>query len=54
MMLEPSIDLSAIPGLDDAIGLFGSALLPGSQVDDRIVDLMVYVYDIVPPAALGF
>lgn len=53
-MPKSVIDLSAIPGLDDALGLFGSALQAGGEIDDRIVDLMVYIYEILPPSASGF
>jgi hypothetical protein len=47
----PSIDLTAIPGLETAQGLFGSAMQAGATYDDSIVAIMVYIYDTSPPAA---
>lgn len=48
----PSIDLAQIPGLEGAQALFGAALSAGAQVDDRIVDIMVYLYEVMPPEAV--
>lgn len=46
----PKIDLESLPGLDAVQGLFGSLSdLASATVDDRIVVLMVYVYEMVPP-----
>lgn len=44
----PSIDLGSLPGLDTVTGLFGSLVAATGTVDDRIVVLMVYVYETVP------
>ena len=44
----PKIDLSSIPGLDNAKALFGSVSERAGGMDD-IVDIMVYIYDTVPP-----
>ena len=42
------LDLASLPGLDTVQGLFGSLSdLASASVDDRIVVLMVYVYEIV-------
>jgi hypothetical protein len=46
----PKIDLESLPGLEAVQGLFGSLSdLASATVDDRIVVLMVYVYELVPP-----
>lgn len=48
----PKIDLDSLPGLDTAQGLFGSLSdLANATVDDRIVVLMVYIYELVPTAS---
>lgn len=47
----PKIDLDLIPGLEGAQALFGAVMQAGHQ-DDRIVDIMVYLYEIIPPAAV--
>lgn len=45
----PKIDLESLPGLDAAQGLFGSLSdLASASVDDRIVVLMVYIYELIP------
>jgi len=44
----PKIDLETLPVLDAAQGLFGSlSNLASASVDDRIVVLMVYIYEVV-------
>lgn len=49
----PKIDLSSLPGLETATGVFGSAMQAASDGgDDTVVAIMVYVYDNVPPEAL--
>lgn len=49
-MQLPKIDLSSLPGLDTVQGLFGSLSdLANATVDDRIVVLMVYIYETLPP-----
>lgn len=45
----PKIDLDLIPGLDGAQALFGSVMQAGGPIDDRIVDIMVYLYEVIPP-----
>ncbi|MEE4317127.1 hypothetical protein [Erythrobacter dokdonensis] len=46
----PRIDFDQIPALEGAQALFGSALQATSAaLDDRIVDLMVYIYEVMPP-----
>lgn len=48
----PKIDLHSLPGLDTVQGLFGSLSdLASASVDDRIVVLMVYIYELVPPSS---
>ena len=48
-MNAPKIDLSSVPGLDFAQGLFGSIKQTSAAYDDGVVNVMVYVYDIMPP-----
>ncbi len=50
-MSEPRIDLSAVQGLDGGQGLFGSLAQGAAAYDDRVVSVMVYVYDAIPPEA---
>ncbi len=48
----PKIDLDQIPGLEGAQALFGSVMQAGGHNYDRIVEIMVYLYDIIPPPAV--
>ena len=48
----PKIDLSSLPGLDLATGLFGSLVDDGPTVDDRIVVIMTYIYELAPGDSL--
>jgi len=49
----PSIDLSSLPDLDRLTGTFGSLSDAAvASTDDRVVVIMVYVYDLIPPEAL--
>ena len=45
----PRINLNQIPALDGAQALFGSVMQAGGPIDDRIVDIMVYLYEVLPP-----
>ncbi|MGB3379352.1 hypothetical protein [Allopontixanthobacter sediminis] len=48
-----SIDLSALPDLGQLTGAFGSLSdLATVSTDDRIIMLMVFLYEAVPPEAL--
>ena len=49
----PKIELSNVPGLDNAQALFGSVKHQTAVYDDRIVDIMVYIYDTIPPERSG-
>jgi hypothetical protein len=49
----PKIDLDQIPGLEGAQALFGTGMQAG-HLDDRIVDIMVYIYEIIPPESALF
>ncbi|MEP3049964.1 MAG: hypothetical protein ABJP48_03285 [Erythrobacter sp.] len=49
----PKIDLASLPGLDSAVGLFGSATQSGANYDDTVVVIMVYVHDVIQPGFLG-
>jgi hypothetical protein len=46
-MSKPTIDLASLPALDKTTGVFGSVSQSTATYDDRIVVLMVYVYDSV-------
>ncbi len=47
----PKIDLDSLPSHDTAAGLFGSLSdVASSATDDRVVAIMVYVYETLPPA----
>jgi hypothetical protein len=45
----PTIQLEQIPMLEGAAALFGSVMQAGGTNDDRIVEIMVYLYEIIPP-----
>jgi hypothetical protein len=45
----PKIDLASLPGLETAQGLFGSLSQQANAFDDTIVDIMVYLYEVLPP-----
>ena len=49
----PTIAIDMIPALDGAQALFGAVLNAGGP-DDRIVDIMVYIYEIIPPETTVF
>lgn len=51
-MNAPKIDLASLPGLDTATGIFGSTSQAGATYNDTVVAIMVYVYDVMPPAAI--
>lgn len=54
-MQLPKIDLSSLPDLPGASGAFGSLSdLATASTDDRILIIMVYIYEILPPDTLGF
>ncbi|WP_171033053.1 hypothetical protein [Qipengyuania marisflavi] len=50
----PKIDLASLPGIDAVTGLFGSMTATTPTVDDRIVVLMVYIYEVLPPPPTFF
>ncbi len=51
-MQLPKIDLASLPGLETAQGLFGSlSEMASGSVDDRIVVLIVYLYEVIPPGS---
>ncbi|MCH2487502.1 MAG: hypothetical protein MK010_07155 [Erythrobacter sp.] len=46
----PKLDLDLLPDLDIATGLFGSLSdLASATTDDRVVVIMIYVYEMMPP-----
>lgn len=52
-MKFPKIDLSSLPDLDTIAGIFGSISDSGGPtVDDRVVVMMTYIYEMAPPEAL--
>jgi hypothetical protein len=52
VMNIPTIALDQIPGLEGAAALFGSVMQTGGGNDDRVVEIMVYLYEMLPPEAL--
>lgn len=42
----PKIDIADLPGIEQVQGLFGSLVASGGTMDDTIILLMVYVYDV--------
>jgi hypothetical protein len=48
----PQINLDQIPVLEGAQALFGSVLRAEGPIDDRIVEIMVYLYEVMPPEAV--
>ena len=44
----PNIDIASLPGLDTAMGVFGSAASQTAFYGDTIVAIMVYVYEVTP------
>ena len=47
----PKIDVTSLPGLEDAKGLYGSlnASDTNAVIGGPIVDIMVYIYETNPP-----
>ena len=50
-MSLPQIDLESLPGLEMETGLFGSMAGTSAAIDDRVVVIMVYVYEMNPQQA---
>lgn len=49
----PKIDLSSLPEFEQLTGVFGSLSdLATAATDDRVVILMVYLYETFPPESL--
>ena len=48
----PAIDPASIPGLDTVTGVFGSVAVDAAANGDKIVAIMVYIYETVPPPAV--
>lgn len=48
----PTILLDNLPGLANAPGLIGSFIDTDTGIDDRIVYLMVFLYEVYPPETL--
>lgn len=48
----PAIDPANIPGLDTATGIFGSVSVDAASSGDKVVAIMVYIYETVPPSAV--
>lgn len=50
----PKIDLSSLPALDTAVGMFGSLSdAATAATDDRAVIIMIYLYETVPTLPNG-
>ena len=45
----PKIDITTLPGLETAQGLYGSLSQHAATFDDTIVDIMVFLYETAPP-----
>jgi hypothetical protein len=45
----PKIELTSLPGLETAQGLYGSLSQHTASFNDIIVDIMVFLYDTAPP-----
>ena len=43
----PQIDLASLPGIDAAVGIYGSATGPTLAYGDTIVAIMVYIYETI-------
>ena len=48
-MTTPKIDVSSLPGLETAQGRYGSISQTAASYGDGVVDVMVYVYNVLPP-----
>ena len=49
----PKIDMDDLPDIEAANGMFGSLSdLATAGVDDRVIVIMVYVYDMIPPDSM--
>ena len=44
-MYLPQLDLAALPGLDNAVGVFGSTVGETTSYSDGVIAIMVYVYE---------
>ncbi|WP_374405975.1 hypothetical protein [Pelagerythrobacter sp.] len=50
----PKIDLSSLPALDSAVGMFGSlSNAATAATDDRAVIIMIYLYETMPSGLAG-
>lgn len=47
----PKIELTTIPGLETAQALYGSVAQHAADYDDRIVEIMVFLYETDPGLA---
>lgn len=52
VMNIPTIALDQIPGLEGAAAMFGAVMQAGGGNDDRVVEIMVYLYEMLPPEAV--
>ncbi|WFL77604.1 hypothetical protein P7228_00640 [Altererythrobacter arenosus] len=46
----PMIELASLPALETTTALFGSLKAASAGVDDTVVAIMVYVYEVTRPA----
>ncbi len=44
----PTIDLASLPGIDSAMGIFGSLATQTAGYSDRTIAIMVYIYETIP------
>ena len=52
-MKLPTIDVTTLPGLDNSQGVFGSLSQTTAPYADGVVDVMVYVYNVLPPESVS-
>ena len=54
IMELPKLDIETLPMMEQAVGLFGSLASGPSRggMDDRIVILMTWVYEVAPPSGI--
>ena len=44
-MTLPEFDIDEIPGLETKTGTYGSSITGGGSSDDRVIAVMVYIYN---------
>jgi len=52
-MTLPTINLDELPDLDRKTGVYGSTSIGGGGTDDRVIAVMIYVYNSVSNEGLN-